>query len=292
MSRTTLKHLYSRVPHPLQRKIISELRASRLGARLLGWCHSRDYFVTSFPRSGRTWLRLMLGKILVDHFAIPDDDLIELAQLADRYPKLPRIRLMHDDQPHLKLARHLGSSKSFFIGKKVILLVRDPRDVFVSIYFYKARRSRSLNESISAFLRNERPGGLDSILTWMNRWAENLSVPKDLLLVRYEQMRENTVREVRRIINFMSLEGIDDETIERAVEFARFDRMRRMEAQDAMNSHRLRAKAASDSESYTVRKGKVGGYRDYLSRDDIAFIEAKIADQLSDYYAYYKYTSS
>lgn len=291
MSRTTLKHLYSRVPHPLQQKIIAELRASPVGAKLLGWCHSRDFFVTSFPRCDRTWLRLMLGKVLVDHFGIPEDELIELAELADRYPKLPRIRLMHDDQPHLKLARHIASSKSFFVGKKVILLVRDPRDVFVSIYFYKARRSRCLNESISAFLRNERPGSLDSILTWMNRWAENLTVPKDLLLVRYEQMRENTAREVRRVIDFMSLDRIDDATIEQAVEFARFDRMRRMEAHNAMSSHRLRARSASDSESYTIRKGKVGGYRDYLSTDDITFIEARIASRLSDYYACYKYTS-
>jgi hypothetical protein len=36
----------------------------------------------------------------------------------------------------------------------------------------------------------------------------------------------------------------------------------------------LRTSSAADPESFKVRRGKVGGFRDYLAPDDIAYIDA------------------
>ena len=40
----------------------------------------------------------------------------------------------------------------------------------------------------------------------------------------------------------------------------------------------LRAGRDADPEAFKVRRGKVGGFRDYLSDDDVAWIDACVAE--------------
>jgi hypothetical protein len=72
-----------------------------------------------------------------------------------------------------------------------------------------------------------------------------------------------------------------------AVEFARFDNMRALERKNAFKSARLRPADGADPESFKTRKGKVGGYREYFTDEDLAYLEARIADRLSPFYADY-----
>ena len=37
-----------------------------------------DTYVLSYPKSGRTWMRALLGKALVDHYRLPSGRLLEL----------------------------------------------------------------------------------------------------------------------------------------------------------------------------------------------------------------------
>jgi len=46
----------------------------------------------------------------------------------------------------------------------------------------------------------------------------------------------------------------------------------------------------SDPESFKVRKGKVGGYAEYLSKDDISWLSERLAD-LHPFLAHYYGTS-
>ena len=100
----------------------------------------RDIFLISFPKSGRTWLRLLLGKTLASHFGIENINLLLLDELAAACPKIPKIHVTHDDNPHWKRVDELSSHKIEYEGKKVIFLVRDPRDIIVSNYFEKTNR--------------------------------------------------------------------------------------------------------------------------------------------------------
>ena len=53
-----------------------------------------------------------------------------------------------------------------------------------------------------------------------------------------------------------------------AIEFSRFENMQKMEAAGAFDSKILRAGDVRDPESFKVRRGKIGGYREYLSAED------------------------
>ena len=58
--------------------------------------------------------------------------------------------------------------------------------------------------------------------------------------------------------------------VETSVDFARFDNMRRMEETGFFGAGALRPKDPDDAESFKVRKGRIGGYREELSDADLA----------------------
>lgn len=260
--------------------------AKILPRKLLNWYSekSTDIFLISFPKCGRTWLRLMIGKVLQLHFNLVGEEvnILELHKLADLHPCIPRILVTHDDDPHWKRADELDEKKLKYRDAKVIFLVRDPRDVIVSLYFHKKNRDDAYNGTISEFIHEE-VGGIDTLIKFYKIWERNRCIPKDFLLVRYEDIHKNPEKELRKILKFIGLEGIRNELIRKAVSFASFENMQRMERENRLGSFRLMPTNKADINSYKTRRGKVGGYVDYLSKDEINFLNRKIGTSLRMY---------
>ena len=84
----------------------------------------------------------------------------------------------------------------------------------------------------------------------------------------------------------MDLKEISNDVIAEAVRFTSFENMRKMESADKFKSARLRPLDKEDKESYKTRRGKVGGFVDYLSRENIEYINRKINEELSSLYKY------
>ena len=63
----------------------------------------------------------------------------------------------------------------------------------------------------------------------------------------------------------------DAEAFSHALEFSRFGNMKKLEAAGAFASKILQPTDVADPESFKVRRGKVGGYTDYLTGDDLAY---------------------
>ncbi len=272
-------------PAPRAFRIRARLRRSAL----VRWFYRRRWnrtavvLLVSFPKAGRTWLRVLLGKALSLHFGGADENLIELQKLSDANPEIPRIKPKHDDNPHLKTPGELVTSKSEYADRKVILMVRDIRDLAVSTYFQMTRRENRFQGDITRFLRLQR-GSVDTMIRFYNIWAENRDIPADFLLVRYEDLHADPHSQLRRVLEFVGVEQVSDETISSAVEFASFENMRKMEAADSLGSERMRPKDQSDPESFKTRRGKVGGYVDYLNPQDIEMLDRRIARELSPMY--------
>ncbi len=253
-----------------------------------------DAFIISYPKCGRTWLRLLLGKYLQQHFGLAEDaTMLELHALTSSLPGQPRVDFSHDDLPQLKPAADIDHDKRRYRGKKVVFLVRDPRDVLVSYYFQYTRRGAhqrageaAYTGSMSDFIRHE-IGGIDNIVTFYNAWAGQRDVPAAFLLLRYEDLHAAPVPELRKLLDFLGFPKADDAALERVLFYGSFDNMQRMERDNVFNSPRLKAPDPKDPESFKVRKGQVAGYREYLTPADVAYLDGKIA-RLDDLYAGYK----
>ncbi len=244
-----------------------------------------EAFLISYPKCGRTWLRMLLSRALENHYGAPDIDYLGGDFLGGNVPGAPRIRVSHDDDPHWKTVRGLDRRKRRYRGKKVVLLVRDPRDVVVSMYFERSRRERAYEGTLSQFL-HERRGSLDTILAYYNVWAGARGIPSDLLVVRYEDLRRDTEAELLRLLSFLGIEGVSPETLQEATHFASFENMRKMESSGTAGSGRLRPRDPKDPESFKTRRGKVGGFVDYLSPDEIEDVERRIRAGLDESFGY------
>ncbi|NEQ09159.1 MAG: sulfotransferase domain-containing protein [Moorea sp. SIO4E2] len=244
-----------------------------------------DFFLISFPKCGRTWLRLMLGRVFQMHFKLKDANILELDKLRELHPDIPKICVSHDDKPQWKKPDELVTSKAEYQDKRVIFLVRDPRDAIVSNYYQKTKRRQAYDGSLSEFIREEN-GSFATLILFYNIWAENREVPQDFLLVRYEDIHRDRQKELRRMLHFLGLPEIADDLIAKAGEYAIFENMRKMEVENKFNSPRMSAVDPGDINSYKTRRGKVGGFKDNLSTADIDYLNCIMKESLSVFYGY------
>lgn len=245
---------------------------------------SADLVVLSYPKSGRTWLRAILSRLLQRRFKIPERLLLNGANYRDLSPGAPVISFTHDEAwgPLFTLA----SPEQFFAGRRVALLARHPSDVAVSLYHhYRSRGSegkyKSLaHTSLDEFVRVQVP----VVVEFLNRHLRHLHASSGLL-VKYEDLHANTHQTLRKLLEFADLHFSDAE-IGDAVQFASFDNLRKLEESSFFLGDRLRAADPDDPNSYKVRQGKVGGYRQALHAATSVEMERYIANHLSAAFGY------
>ncbi|MCU0568768.1 MAG: sulfotransferase domain-containing protein [Oculatellaceae cyanobacterium Prado106] len=244
-------------------------------------------YLVSFPKCGVTWLRLMIGKTLEKQFAITHPDALDLIGKLDEgismlHPDIPRIRVKHDDEPHKKTPEQLTTDKSSYRYAKVIFLARDPRDVMASAYAYAQQRPefhKIQEPNLSAYLRSA-VGSFDTLLTYYNIWAANQQIPRDFLLIRYEDMRTHPHQALRQVLDFLNLQTVPDETLDEVIEFTSFANMRNLEEKKVFSTL-MQGFDANQQSSYHVRKGKVGGFKEEMSPEDIQFLNSRMEQILT-----------
>ena len=234
-----------------------------------------DAIILSIPKSGRTWLRAFLCAYFCRRFGL------EFTLRPGRYalPGLPRFVFSHDLFEH----RTKGDRWDRVRGKylvprrelkraKIILLARDPRDCFVSLYLQLTRRDPNApiklkQKTVSEMLRDEK-FGMAAIINAMNDWLNEFSQRDNFTLVRYEALRASPAEHFRDLLAVLGESQPNGTIFQDALEFSRFENMQKLEAAGAFDSKILHPGDVRDPESFKVRRGKVGGYREYLSFED------------------------
>ncbi len=237
-----------------------------------------DAIVISVPKSGRTWIRTFLCAYFCKRtghpFTLRPDD------YHDEH--IPRLIFSHDlAEQHMK-ARWWDRIRGKYLvparelaRAKIILLVRDPRDAFVSLYMQLVHRTRETPERVKrktpGELLRDRRYGIMAIIKTMNRWFAEFAQRKNFALLRYESLRSAPAENFRILLEALGETQIDEEALQHAVIFSDFENMKKLEAEGFFDSKILRSPNVQNPEGFKVRRGKVGGYRDYLSIEDQAF---------------------
>lgn len=236
-------------------------------------------YIVSYPKTGRTWLRLLIGKVYCEKYNLSDKDAIHLKEISRQYGPIP-IMLTHDNSSwNKKLLKfyQMPTNKNKFIGAKVIFLIRDVRDTLVSCYFQASKRDNNFKGSLSDFIKSE-SFGIIKILTFYNIWYENRKKPKDFLLLRYEDIHKNPHNTLIKTLNFIGLKNVKKEIIDKAVNFANFNNMQKMERENFFNTDILKPTDITDKETYKVRRGIIGDHISYLNDKDFEYIERVITE--------------
>lgn len=255
-----------------------------------------DGVIVSFGKSGRTWLRVMLSRFYQVKYGIGERHLIGFDNLHKKNRAIPKLFFTHDN--YLKDYTGNRDSKADFYDKKVVLLVRNPLDVAVSQFFQWKYRMRPGKKALNQYPEHgsdieiydflmDPDAGLTKIIDYLNLWASEAGKIRDLLIVRYEDMRSNTGEVLEKIVTFLGTPG-DQDQIQEAVRFASVENMRNMETKRTfwLSGSRMVAKDKSNPNSYKVRKAKVGGYRDYFDDQQIQTLNQLVADRLDSIFGY------
>jgi hypothetical protein len=253
-----------------------------------------DALIVSHTKSGRTWLRIMISYLYHLRYGTPESEIIDYDNLHKLNPAIPRLYFNRDTRVPVfgRHQRHVQVSAS----KKVLFLVRDPRDVAVSFYFHVCNRAseRELSRkgiaaearslSLYQFVTHEELG-IPRIISHFNRWHEEMQAMPSTLVVHYEQMRAEPLITLGKIMPFIDRPFNEDE-LQQAVDFASFDSLSRKEKDGFFTSGRMRPTNPNDAGSFKVRRGRVGGYTDYFTEQENAFIDAMVREQLHPFYGY------
>ena len=208
-----------------------------------------DTFIASYPRSGNTWTRFLIANLT--HPASPvtfaniETIIPDATALSSRALKrVPRPRLIKTHEYFEPRYR------------RVIYLVRDPRDVALSLYNFR-RKYRSLDDSypIERYVAERFvPGDLD--VSWgehVGSWLGTRMNQPGFLLVRYEDLLQDAPRELARVAGFLGV-AAGTEALSQAIERSSANRLRELEK--------------VEHEAWVTTKGK---------RADVPFIAEAVA---------------
>ena len=261
-----------------------------------------DLIFVTCPKSGRTWVRIMLSRLLQQRYGLPETAIVGSTSFYRAHPSLPVMFFTHDTN----IGNYTGNrdSKGDYDGKRIVLLVRDPRDIAVSAYFqWKYRmdpQKRTLHtpalegRDLSVFeFATDPDGSLKKTIDMLNSWDAALPRLDDVLVVRYEDLRKDPVDWLQRIAEFCGFEPTPVE-IEDAVEFASLENMKKMEREASFgnDSRRFSSGKQESSDAYKVRRGKVGGFGDYFTDDQVAAIDELVNSTLASGYGYTRETET
>jgi hypothetical protein len=233
-----------------------------------------DVFLVSYPRSGNTWTRFLLGNLIYQDAAVTfsniESSIPEIYFNRDRFLrqlKRPRMLKSHESfQPHYP---------------RVIYIVRDPRDVAVSFYHHNVKaRNIPDNYPIASFVPRFIAGEFDRKFgSWRDNVLSWTVLRKDdpwFLMLRYEDLKRDTANVLVNVVAFLdrcSFRKIDSspQALQRAIELSSPERMRTLEKQEAGNWVLTKG---TRSDKPFVRSATSGGWKSQLSPESVAAIES------------------
>lgn len=261
------------------RQWLKDWRRSAARARAFRKC---DVVFLSPGKSGRTWVRAMLSQVFHLAFKTPIDALIENDNLQRLNRRVPAMFFTHGAAEPPALLQRLTAKG--LRKKGVIALVRDPRDVLVSHYHHRQNRSarfgkrqgsdqRATPETVGNFVFRERR--IERLVTRINEFETLTTALPNGHLFQYEAFRREPAAQLERMLRAIDC-SVDNAHVEAAVAFTKFERLKKREAERFYRTIDLQPGDPERPNSFKVRRGQVGGYKDELTADEIEELDRRI----------------
>lgn len=229
--------------------------------------NKRDKFVylVSFPKSGNTWVRFLLGNYLTNG----------RINFSNYHKVIPDIHRNPEDIPKVKYNPTIIKSHFTFNTKykKVIYIYRDGRDVSVSYYHHLKGKDRIPKDlTFEDFFWNYFFKGKTVVGDWGKHILSWQQKTDDIIFVRYEQLQRNTYSEMCKILKFCDI-LLDEEKLIKSIALSSKENMASDELENKANS--IEHKDAIDGEFKFIRKGIIGDWRDYYNEEMTHAFKAK-----------------
>lgn len=225
-----------------------------------------DLFIVEFPKSGVTWLTFLVANVNAQLNG--DSRAVTFFNINDFVPDVQSVRHVGPARPPLPGYRCFKSHSAYVSPyRKVVYLVRDPRDVMVS-YWTFLRGLGSWHGTLEQLVASRRYG----IRAWTDHvggWLRGIDAAASFALLRYEDLTANTAAELTHLYALLGV-PVTPAMIATAIERSSIERMRELERSFAAAHPALRGLEF-------VRRQPLGGARTPISAATRDLIERQAA---------------
>lgn len=246
------------------------------------------FYLCSSPKSGRTWVRFFLANYLNLQFQLklridfrtfflllPHDNLDEEKGVG--------VYDYYDDRRFpLVVFTHALYDENYFSDNSIIFLLRSVHDTLVSNYFQHTRvftEDRAWKRDLKEFVRS-REFGVHAICAYLNSWSARLETGQNCHVLSYENIHSAPAATFEKLLSFLDI-PVNKENLHMAIESSSFAAMKKIEQESTIPGNNFNF-SGDDEDCARVRKGKVGGYTDYLDDADVAYIADVCDKELSE----------
>ncbi|CAA2982654.1 cytosolic sulfotransferase 12-like [Olea europaea subsp. europaea] len=238
-----------------------------------------DVFLVTTPKSGTTWLKAIMFTLMnrmqypitQEHPLLSKNphDLVPFLEIKlyvdNQIPDLSSLnspRLFATHIPFFSLPKSVHDSSC-----KFVYLCRNPKDIFVSLWHFTNKLrlqemgTNSLEETFDMFCRGVTIYGpyWDHVLDY---WKESMENPHKVLFLKYEDMKECPIDNLRSIAEFLGCPFSNEEEesgmVEQILKLCSFDTLSNLEINRA-------GKLSSGEENKAFfRRGEVGDWKNHL----------------------------
>ncbi|EEF47717.1 Flavonol 3-sulfotransferase, putative [Ricinus communis] len=255
-----------------------------------------DIIVASCPKTGTTWLKALTFAIVtrgvfddstnpllkkVPHECVP---FLELDLAKDSRDRDSAIPLVATHVPYISLPKTILDS-----GCKIVYVCRDPKDVFVSLWYFVAKQLISKNiepipkeDAFELFCKGTAHYGpyWDHVLGY---WKASVEYPDKVLFLKYEEMKKDPSFYVKKLAQFMgypfSLEEEEKGVMQKVTNMCSFENLSNLEVNKS-GGHRENTTLAIPNHVY-FRNGQAGDWVNHLTPEMGARIDRIFEQKLS-----------
>jgi Sulfotransferase domain len=239
--------------------------------------------VVSYPKSGRTWLELLLLAALGHHCGQRFGNDATYSNVAAKFDDVPLVAFTHAggswETATFTAAEIATYTPHKIVDGRFIYLYRAPRDVLVSAYHHARNRS-GISWLRPQDMLDDPIVGLPKLVAFMNNWTRHVAGASERAMsLSYERLKAAPQQTFAELSRFIGLPLSQDE-IRKAIEDCTFDRLKKREMEATGANPWLAPVDPSNPDSFKFREGRSGSYKTFFEPEQIKWIENYMAQNL------------
>ena len=248
--------------------------------------------ITSFPKSGNTWLRYIIYDLFFNSQNKENSNSLDIQKFV---PDLHTIKINNNQ---LVLDKVLKDKKIFLKSHfsynqmlkyhmdKIILIIRNPLDVFVSLFNFYDYDDSKKNELVDFFAKHHTLPILKkyNFPTWSQHTNDWINSNINLHIMRYKSLINNFDIEIQKLSEFFGI-ILTREKLDHLKSNTSFIKLRNIEKEEKkINSKSFFNLAMGKKRGrYFMNVGKNDNYKNFLNEDQILVLKKSFRDYIDKY---------
>ncbi|XP_060570701.1 sulfotransferase 1B1-like isoform X2 [Ruditapes philippinarum] len=248
-----------------------------------------DVYLVTYPKCGTHWVWEIISMLIAgssEYLTNTKEAAFLDFQLPEMTEAIPSRRILNCHFPFKLTPREV-----FEKGIKIVHVMRNPKDAFVSFYHHmKTIGGDRFNQTFHEFLPQMLgEHGFYMHYPWfryVKEWEKfSKENPEQILNLYFEDLKENSVLEIKKINKFLGT-GRSDDLIEMIADACTFQKLKRADAEvKVFPDFMLHA-----GRPCFYRKGEVGDWKNYFTDAENENMDTWLAENLIDTDLKFRYT--